>query len=113
MLARISSSRRGDVGVVTASGELDLASAASLRQALREAATAGGAAPAVVVDLSGVELLDSVSLGMLLGARRRVLERNGLLKIVTDAAGVLRTFELTGTADLFDIVRTLDEAFAG
>jgi len=113
VLARITSSRHGETELVTAAGELDLASAATFRQALREATTAGGAGSRVVVDLGDVELLDSVSLGMLLGARRRVLERNGLLRIVADTPGVLRTFELTGTTDLFELVRTLDEALDG
>jgi anti-anti-sigma factor len=92
-----------------ASGELDLASAPALRQHTRDA-VAQGVLPRVVVDLLQVELLDSVSLGILLGLSRRVAERDGTLRLVVSSPQVHRTFELTGTVDLFDIVRTVAAA---
>lgn len=110
MQARISIHQHDQWRVVVASGELDLASAPTFRQVTRDALTVG-VPPQVVVDLSHVELLDSVSLGILLGLARRVTERHGTLRLVVSSTLVLRTFELTGTADLFDIVRTVDVAF--
>lgn len=64
-----SSTTRGDGWlVVSVSGDCDLASAPALRRALAEAA---GRADRLAVDLRGVSFLDSVGLGLLIGAARR------------------------------------------
>ena len=71
-----------------------------------------GAGPMVIVDLSGVDLFDSVSLGILLGVDRRIREGSGRLRIVLEGERVRRTLELTRTAELFDIVETIEAAVA-
>jgi len=108
--ARISTRRHETWHIIEVTGELDLAAAPELRQATRDA-TYIGPSPRVLVDLSRCELLDSVSLGILLGASRRINDRSGCLRLVVDGGLVHRTFELTGTADLFTLVRTVEEAF--
>ena len=110
MLARIELRQRDGWCVVEAVGELDLAVAPALRQVTRDALGASGGKPSVVVDLSRVDLLDSVSLGILLGVRRRIAEREGRLRVVVAAPAVERLFLLTDTAALFDLVPTLDAA---
>lgn len=54
---------------VTLSGRLDARGAAPARDALHAALAAGSGR--LVVDLSGVELLDATGLGVLVGAHRR------------------------------------------
>jgi len=61
---------RDGVVVLTVAGELDLATAPRLRDRLTRLATQGPSA--VVVDLSGVVLMDSVGLGVLIGGMCRV-----------------------------------------
>lgn len=109
MLASFSTHRVDPWTVVAARGELDLASAPAWRRQLHEAVF-GNDEPQLAVDLTGTDLFDSVSLGILLGVRRRVLERGGRCRLVIAADRIQRIFDLTGTAALFDIVRTVDDA---
>ena len=111
MLARLSSFEHQGWTVIGVHGELDLASAPEFQRLGRVAAMAVNA-PRVIVDLSGCDLLDSVSLGVMLGIRRRVLQRDGELRVVAGER-VARTFELTGTVDVFDIRHSLGAAAGG
>lgn len=57
--------------MLSVTGDCDLASAPTLR---RELARAAEATDRLAVDLRGVSFLDSVGLGLLVGAARRVAE---------------------------------------
>jgi anti-sigma B factor antagonist len=86
--------RRSDRGtVVSVAGELDVATAPALADALAAAAAAGE----VIVDLSATTFADPSTLGVLLGARAecptmRVERRSG--------GAVARLLALTGTDTL-------------
>lgn len=54
---------------IALSGRLDVSAVSDVRQALHEAIDSGSGD--LVVDLSGVELVDATGLGVLLGADRR------------------------------------------
>jgi anti-sigma B factor antagonist len=79
--------------VVTTAGDLDLHTAGDLRQALLDAVEEG--AEIVVVDLEGTTFVDSMALGVLVGAMRRLAERGGELRIACADQGVKRVFEIT------------------
>jgi anti-sigma B factor antagonist len=70
MLVDIERSEAVDSVVVAVRGELDMDSAPSLRGALLEA-IGEGPAPRVVVDLEGVDFIDSAGLGVLVGGLKR------------------------------------------
>ncbi len=82
-----------DVALVGLRGEADLHTAPILRDALDEAIRTG--AGTVIVDLTGVTFVDSMMLGVLLGAARRIRPRRTEMRIVVDDPHVLRVFELT------------------
>jgi len=82
-----------DAAVITLRGEADLHTAPILRSALDEAIDTG--ARTVVVDMAGVTFVDSMMLGVLLGASRRIRPRGTELRIVVDDPNVRRIFELT------------------
>jgi anti-sigma B factor antagonist len=92
--------------VLVVYGDADLHSAAELRERLRMAAE--GDATAIVVDLSDVEFIDSTSLGVLLGAMKRLRGEARELRLVVPRHDVRRIFELT----LLDHVFALDETRA-
>ena len=79
--------------LISVSGELDLHSVGSLQTALDEAINETGVL--VVVDLSDVALVDSIALGALARASRRLREGGGALGVVASNAEVVRAFEIT------------------
>jgi anti-sigma B factor antagonist len=97
------------VNVLAAEGELDLASAPSLKWALTDVLSEGGRR--IVVDLSQVTFIDSTALGVLVGVHRS-LPVGARLGIVCTHDEVMNIFELTGLDATFDIFRTLDDALA-
>jgi anti-sigma B factor antagonist len=99
----------GPVRIVRVSGEVDLATAPILEEALKDFAAGGDP---VVVDLSAVGFLDSSGLSVLVQARQRLEEADGTngLRLVVTRPVIRRVFEVTGLADVFTLVATLDEA---
>lgn len=89
----------GRVGLLTPSGELDVAVAAELRTALREAVASDVAV--VVLDLRDVDFLDSTVLGVVVEAHRSLAgERR--LRVVGARGLALRTLQLTGLDGVLD-----------
>jgi anti-sigma B factor antagonist len=96
-------------GALSVEGELDLASAPSLKWALTDILAAGH--DQVVVDLSLVTFIDSTALGVLVGVRKN-LSPGAKLAIACTHPDVLNIFELTGLDATFDIFSTFDDALA-
>lgn len=85
--------RTGDSELVVLTGRLDARGAGPARDALHTALTTGSGR--LVVDLSGVELLDATGLGVLVGAHRRA-RLDGRELVLADAPPrVARILSLT------------------
>jgi len=97
--------------VVAVRGEVDIATAPKLREKLVELASQG--AQQVVVDLEGVEFLDSTGLGVLIGGMKRLRGLDGDLSLVCTQPRILKVFEITGLNRAFAIHETVDAAVAG
>lgn len=74
-------------------GEIDLASAPALERELREAETS---ARRIVVDLAGLEFVDSTGIHMLMNAQARAQSNGHELVFTHLPAQVQRLFNLTG-----------------
>lgn len=98
-------------GRVTVAGELDLAAAGGLRQALdrrlAEAETETGSGT-VVVDCAGITFIDSIGLRTLIEASGKAEQAGVGFILEAVPAPVARVFELAGVTELFAI-RTNDE----
>jgi anti-sigma B factor antagonist len=90
------------VAVVAVHGELDIENAAALKQALVEA-IGEHRGRRIVVDLEGLEFIDSVGLGILIGGLKRARSSDGDLVLVATGRNVLRVLELTGLVRVFEI----------
>ena len=90
------------IPVVAVHGDVDVHSAPRLRAALSEAIDEHRGRH-VVVDLEGVEFIDSAGLGVLLGGRERARGADGDLTLVATGQGVVRVLELTGLTRVFEI----------
>ena len=104
----ISSRRQNGVCIVTLAGEVDLYTAPALRTRLLEAAESD--CGAIIVDMSGVDFIDSSGLGVLVSVLKRVREQDSTMTIVSDREIVLKVFRITGLDRVFPIVPTLAEA---
>jgi anti-sigma B factor antagonist len=96
--------------VVALRGEIDLSTAPELRAALLALIDDG--ARRIVVDLTSTTFVDSTTLGVLLGAGKRLRVSGGELAIVCADRNIRRIFEITLLDRVFSIHATLAEASA-
>ena len=94
--------------VVDVKGEIDVYTAPKLREKLIELVSDG--TYEVVVNLEGVDFLDSTGLGVLVGALKRVKAHDGNLSLVCTQDKILKIFKITGLTKVFDIHDSVDEA---
>ena len=107
---RIEDDRRSGDGVVLAvQGDLDLYVAPELQD--RIAAAMDARAKLIVLDLSAVTFIDSMALGVLLGAVDRLQASGGQLRLVVPKPELRRIFEITLLDQVFTLDSTRDEAF--
>ena len=96
--------------VVEVSGEIDVYTAPKLREALLNLVESGN--HRLIVDMEGVEFLDSTGLGVLVGGLKRVRAHDGSLDLVCTQERILKIFRITGLTKVFGIHDTVDEAIA-
>ena len=96
--------------VLTATGEIDVAAAPDLREQLVDLIEAG--TTELVVDLEGVDFIDSTGLGVLVGAVRRARSADGDVRLVCTNSRLLKVFDVTGLDEVFTIVESVDDALA-
>jgi anti-sigma B factor antagonist len=106
----VTSRQEGDRTVISVSGEIDVYTAPSLRERLNELVASGHYN--LVVDMEGVEFLDSTGLGVLVGGLKRVRSHDGTLRLVCAQEKILKVFRITGLTKVFPIHATLAEALA-
>ena len=92
-------------------GEVDVYTAPRLREKLVELVAQGRYR--IVVDLEGVDFLDSTGLGVLVGGLKRLRSHHGDMVLVCTHQRVLKVFEITGLTKVFAIHDSLDTAVAG
>jgi anti-sigma B factor antagonist len=99
---------QGDRTVVAVTGEIDVYTAPKLREQIVSLVDEGQYH--LVVDMSGVEFLDSTGLGVLVGGLKRVRAHDGSLALVCNEERILKIFRITGLTKVFPIFPTVDEA---
>lgn len=91
----------GGPPVLVLDGELDLARAPSLQRAIDQLRADGHST--IVVDLLGVNFLDSTALGVLVAALARCREAGGDLHLIVAEPRILKVLEITGLAGTFPL----------
>ncbi|HEX2064547.1 MAG TPA: STAS domain-containing protein [Acidimicrobiales bacterium] len=97
--------------VLAVRGEVDVYTAPRLREKLVELVSQGKYR--IIVDLEGVDFLDSTGLGVLVGGLKRLRSHDGDLTLVCTQHRILKVFEITGLTKVFAIHSTVDAAVAG
>jgi anti-sigma B factor antagonist len=96
--------------VINVRGEIHVTTAPEFSQRLTSAIEAGKTA--LVLDLSGVEFIDSTGLSVLLNGLRRLHQLNGRMALVADNPTVLRLFQITRLDSTFEIFADRESAIA-
>jgi anti-sigma B factor antagonist len=94
--------------VVTVYGELDVASAPTLRERLIDLVSGGS--HLLVLDLEGLDFLDSTGLGAIISALKRARTNGGDLRLVCTQSRIRRLFEITALDKAFPLFPSLDDA---
>lgn len=95
-----------DRTVLTVAGEIDVYTAPKLRDKITDVVNDGHYA--IVVDLEGVEFLDSTGLGVLVGGLKKVRAHSGSLDLVCSQDRLLKIFRITGLSKVFTIHPSLE-----
>ena len=103
--------RGGHTGIITLGGDVDLHTAPQLRERLSRAIDDG--VELLVVDLANVTFIDSMTLGVLLGASKRMRPRGGQLRLVVSEPSVRKIFEITLLDRVFDLHASREDAIGG
>jgi anti-sigma B factor antagonist len=102
--------RVGEAHVVSVTGEVDLFTAPEFKQ--RVTAPIGAGVDHVVVDLMETTFIDSSSLGVLIGAHRRLKSRGGRLVVACSEEAIVKTFRITGLDTVFTITDSVEAALS-
>jgi anti-sigma B factor antagonist len=104
------SAEKAGYTVLAISGEVDVYSAPDLRSRVGDLVDSGHRQ--LVLDLSGVEFLDSTGLSVLVASQNRVREIGGGLTLVCSQEWLLKLFRITGLDQVFTMCPTVDKALA-
>ena len=96
--------------LITPHGDVDLAGAPWLREALSDALAEG--CVNLLMDLRSVTFIDSTGLGVLVGAGKKAYGLGGSMRIVCDNPRISKLLALTGISRSLPVLATFEEATA-
>jgi anti-anti-sigma factor len=96
------------VTAIRAFGELDIYTAPHLKQALLDVISQG--TRHVIVDFTEVTFIESTTLGVLVGATKRLRSVDGRLVLIARDRNIIKIFEIVGLDSVIPILPTLDRA---
>jgi len=96
--------------VFAVNGELDIYTAPEFKERL--ASLIEGGTHQLILDLEGLEFLDSTGLGALLGALKKIRSHDGYIDIVCTQRRILRIFKITSLDKVFGIYDSASDALA-
>jgi anti-anti-sigma factor len=95
--------------VVTVLGELDVTSSREFDECLSEA---GSGSDRMILDLSGVDFMDTSALAVIVGHWRRQMAADGMFLLAGARYRYIKALWITGLADRLPMYDNVDEALA-
>ena len=105
---RVDRPEGADYAQLSPEGELDAYSVAAFREAFAEL----GEEARLIVNLGGVQFMDSAGLGALIGGIRKVRENEGVIAVFCDRANITRLLHTTGFDRIVPVCEDLPSAIA-
>jgi anti-sigma B factor antagonist len=93
--------RHDSTAILAVTGEVDTFTSSGLRDALNEAIDSG--AVQIILDVSDMEFIDSTGLGVLVGALKRVRERDGSMTLRKPRQSAMQVLSIVGLTSHFEI----------
>lgn len=110
MQVTVTTSQQEGVFILALGGDIDVATAVTVRDALDRVIAAGH--HHVVMDLNEVRFLDSTGLGVMVGRLKAVRDLGGDMHLVCTSSRIARVLSLTGLDEVFSLHDTVEEAVA-
>ena len=105
---RISHEDHGDTSLVAIAGDFIVDDVESYRRCLAQRFEGG--VRNIVLDMAGLENIDSAGLETLLWTSEETVDRKGRMKLVATGTNVSEVLRITRLARRFDIANTVEEA---
>ena len=97
--------------ILAVEGEIDVYTAPKLRDKITE--LVGEGVYHMIIDMGGVEFLDSTGLGVLVGGLKKVRAHDGSLQLICNQERLLKIFRITGLSKVFTIHESAEAASSG
>lgn len=110
MQVTVTTSQHDGVFILGFGGDIDVASAVTVRDALDRVIAAGH--HRIVLDLGEVRFLDSTGLGVMVGRLKAVRDLGGDMHLVCSSARISRVLSITSLDEVFPIHESIDDAVA-
>jgi anti-anti-sigma factor len=104
-LAQIDVRRDGETPVVRICGDIDISNAHELREALERM----GTPPALAIDMTDVQFIDSTGLNAIAQYGRGMLESGNTVYLIITRAPLRKIFEITSLDQHFTVLNSLDD----
>jgi anti-sigma B factor antagonist len=97
----------GGYPVIELKGEIDLSTSPVFKEKVYEIIESGR--KDIVIDLSGLEFMDSTGLGVLVAALKKTSMEGGSIRLVCSKKSIIKIFTITGLDKVFAIYNNLRE----
>jgi anti-sigma B factor antagonist len=101
---------KGDIKAFIAAGSFNACTCEEIKSILGETIQLG-CASCIVVDLRGVNYVDSIALGVLIGALKKASEKETDFSLIMNQK-IRRVFEITGLDQVFPIYKSWEEYYS-
>lgn len=91
-------------------GEIDVYTSPKVKEIITELIEKGNFH--LVINLEGVRYIDSTGLGVLIGALKKVREKDGSINLVCNNPQIKKIFNITGLVKIFGIYKNEEDALA-
>ena len=101
-------SLEGKAQVVEIQGEIDVYTSPKVKEIITELIEKESFN--LIINLEGVRYIDSTGLGVLIGALKKVREKEGCINLVCNNPQIKKIFNITGLVKIFGIFKNEEEA---
>jgi len=96
----------GGVPVIELKGEIDLSTSPAFKETVYEIIESGKRD--IIIDLDGLEFMDSTGLGVLVAALKKTSMEGGSIRLICSKRNILKVFTITGLDKVFTIYDNLE-----